>query len=193
MDESSRRVMWATAGAALFGSGFAVTFAAATGSSPWLVVTPGLLAVLGVYVFLAALTNSRWFLYPGKHEALLRSRQRSGVAEALGYYVSMGNTLTRNDPDNNSWLVTPWIWGAANLVQAGGGVHQVVLLGIDQSQPPRWLVETITANLQSLIQRTNGVPSEHFRWNVSADWCTYLTSQFPLSMPDLNRRMTEGA
>jgi hypothetical protein len=105
----------------------------------------------------------------------------------------MGNTLTRNDPDNNSWLVTPWIWGAANLVQAGWGVHQVVLLGIDQSQPPRWQVETITENLQSLIQRTNGVPSEHFRWNVSADWCTYLTSQFPLSMPDLNRRMTEGA
>jgi hypothetical protein len=194
MDESTRRIMWATAGAALFGSGFAVTASMATSHpvSLW-IIAPIVLVVLGIYVFLAALTDSRWLLYPGKIEALRKSRQRTGMARALTFYVSVGDTLVQNDPDNNSWLVTPWKWGAAKLVEAGWGSHQVLLLGLDERQSPRRQVETITDNLRSLIQRTNGIPSEHFTWDLHSDWCTYLTSQFPLSMPDLNRRMTEGA
>ena len=95
--------MWATAGVGLFGSGFAVTFAVVTGTHPLLAIIPGALALGGVYLFVAALTPSRWFMYPGKRKAILRQRQNSGVAEVLGLYLSVGITLGRNDPDNHAY------------------------------------------------------------------------------------------
>jgi hypothetical protein len=193
MEESDRRIMWATLGVGMIGSAVAVSLSMATSNpvSTW-IFAPLVLALAGVYVFLAALTDSQWFLYPGKTEALVRVKQRLGVAEALAYYVSMGNSLARNDPDNHSWLLTPWIWGAHNLVKSAWGLHEAVLLGHEPSQSPTMQVQTVTKNLQSLIQRTNGLPSrKEFKWNTEADWCTYLTEQFPLTMPNLNRYMTE--
>lgn len=147
---------------------------------------------MGVYVFLAALTEWRRFVYPGKREAIIRIRQKLGVAEALGLYVSMGLSLAKRDPDNHSHDVDRWIWALRTLVLNAFGMSQVMLLGIAANDPPRWQVDTITDNLKLLIQRTNGATSASFRWDIDSDWCTYLTEIFPLTMPDFNSRMTRS-
>jgi len=44
------------------------------------------------------------------------------MARALTFYVSVGDTLVQDDPDNNSWLVTPWKWERPNSLKLGGAV-----------------------------------------------------------------------
>ncbi len=187
MDESTYKIIWATAGVGLFGSGFAVMSSVLAGNTPWLAVFPGLLALLGLYVFLAALTPSMFFRYPGKAKVLSHRKTVTGMKAVLSMYLNRAQQLRRGNANDNALMIREWTLSLANLASKGWGAHEVTLLGIDPGRAPGDQLRAVTENLQELMRRTGSEPGSHFKWNEKSDWHIYITKIFPGPMKDVNR------
>jgi hypothetical protein len=187
MDEATRKIIWATSGVGLFSAGFAVTFSTSTAKSThWWAVAPAIIGLLGVYLFAAALTTSKWFMYPGKSGVVRQAMIASGMKMVLGLYLIMAGRLNQGNHNDNANMIRAWAWSVSDLVGKGWGTHEVVLLSLENQGTPRDQIRVGIDNLRSLMQRTKCVPEDHFSWDETADWCTYITERFPLTMPDIN-------
>lgn len=173
--------------------GVATTWATATPPRSWVPLVFILaLAVLGLYEFLAALTPSMLFRYPGKKSALIHRRTTNGMKSVLGMYMNRAQQLRRGNPIDNAVMIREWAFALADLARRAWGSHEVTLLDIDSARAPGDQLKDVTENLEELMRRTGSEPGSHFKWDDKAEWHTYIAKNFPGPMKDVDREVEGG-
>jgi len=166
MQLSEFRTIWSTFGGALFATGFVI-------GADWIFVVSGAppsrhlsynavaiyvsaaLAILGILVFTAALTDRIWL--PGRARIRKDELNREQVLLYLAKFLGRGSVhmlMRETTPENYA----AWTTNLLDFTQAAFGTHEVaVLIPGPATSGPR-AFSTVCSGIQSLIIRGRQLP-----------------------------------